>query len=182
MSNYTLKAIDHKAFLAARTNSQESIMYKRRTADEMIIIADEFDGAYVTKSIIPKLQARFPKASRMYLDQSKYSSMITLTIGYGTTYDNRDEFTICDKEKRRINGEALRKATESKIDEADEEQAELDRLEETVKHYNAIADAYAEIENDLRRFFHDLPYADFHMEDKYKGTITPEKFAATVAE
>lgn len=180
MSNYTLKAIDNETFVAARMKGREKIARECRTAHEMMIVASEFDGAYVTKAIIPKLQSRFPEASRVYLDQSRYSSIITLTIGYGSTYDNCDEFTICAKDNRRINGEALREAAKSKLQDASAEQTTLDRLEETVKHYNAIADAYAVIENDLRHFFHDLPYADYRLEDKYKGTITPEKFAETI--
>lgn len=180
MSYYTLKAIDRETFVTASMKGREEITRKRRAAHEMMIIASEFDGAYVTKAIIPKLQARFPEASRLYLDQSRYSSIITLTIGYGATYDNCDEFTICDKEKRRIDGKALQETAKSNLQEASNEQAALDRLEETVKRYNAIADAYAEIENELNHFFHDLPYADYHLEDKYKGTVTPEQFANTI--
>ena len=170
MSSNTLNAIDQEAFIAAQIKGQESINRERRTAAEMMIIADEFDGAYVTEAIIQKLQARFPEASGLHLNKYRYSSIITLTICHAGTYDNCDEFTICDKTNRRINGDALRKAAKSKVDASDAEQYAIDRLDETVKRYNAIAGAYAEIASDMRRFFPDLPYADYLMEEKHKAT------------
>ena len=165
MSNNSMNTIDAAALETTRTKVLRDIKKTRRAVDAMRTIADHFNGVYCTRRLLPQLTALFPSASHTYMSDPDYGGNIYLSIHYGSTYfpENTDEIFLCKAENRRIDGDAMRKAAERDAIRAGEKEEDLQRLDEVVAAYNAVAAEYAEIYEDMRTWFSEIPYADYQL-------------------
>ena len=177
--NYYFNSIRPDDLEKARAKGQHDITKARRKSAAMALIAAEFDGAYITKAILPKIKGHFPGAS-VYLSSPTYGDYIDLCLTYGQNYSDSIEFTICTKSSRRVVGSDLLKKSKSCAADADALEDDLNHLEDNVRIYNELAEAYAGIERELATFFENLPGSDWTLSEKYRKAITPEMFAATV--
>ena len=180
MSDRYMDTISPEMLAGAKKKGECEIMTARRRAAAMRIIAENLDGAYVTKRIIEKLKPIIPAADAFYLSSREYSDYVYLHIGYpedGYTRDY-DEITICDKETRRVNAENLNKSAAREEDEANEKQTLLDNLDAAAAEYNTIADRYAQIFKVLEPFMYgNIPYADYQLKERYKDMPLADLFA-----
>lgn len=180
MSYNTLKAIDAEALETARKKALADIGKERREAAALRIMADKLNGQYITKRIEPQLVSLFPGAVRAYMSQSY--DHVDVTISYSASnYNDRDYLTICSTSNRRIDPAAMIARAEQKEKEARSLEAALEHIEPLVDAYNAIAIHFAEIRDDVERFFPEIPYADWGLERKYRASFTPERFAEIIS-
>ena len=161
MSNSTMSIIDAPTLETTRMKVRASIEKKRRAVEGLRAIAKHFDGTYCTRRILPQLTALFPTATHSYMGDPDYVGNINLTISYG--YMDSDEFTLCKADNRRIDGAELNARAEKLAVSAGTAEDHLQHITETVSAYNAVAADYAEIYEDMREWFSDIPYADYQL-------------------
>lgn len=145
-----------------------------RCASVLRAIADNLDGAYITKRLEGKLAAIIPGASRVYLSHDKWSDYIDIHVEYPdcVRYDDQISLRICKTDTRRIEGDSLRGNAEMIEEEAAGKQRSLDNLDAAVEIYNNLADCYAKISHVLEDcLYGEVPYADYNLKKKYKDDL-----------
>ena len=167
MSNYSLNAIDAATLETTRTKILGDIKRTRRAVEGMRAIANHFDGVYCTRRILPQLTALFPSAQHVYMGDPDFVGNIYLTVSYG--YPDSDEIFLCKADNRRIDGAELNARAEKQAVSAGTSEDHLQRIEEVVSAYNTIAADYAEIYEDMREWFSDIPYADYQLQNQVKA-------------
>ena len=147
-----------------------------RMANALRIIADKMDNVYVTKRVEGKFLELITDATRVSMWPRNYSNDIELHIEYPDTRNYNDwcVFTICSTENRRIDGAKLREKANDMETWGCKTLAQLSQLDAAVALYNDVADRYAQIYEYLHHSFSDLPYADYWLQDKYRGQPLPE--------
>lgn len=185
MSNYILHSISNDKVREAKEKAKNRVEQCRRTSEAQRIVAERFDGTYITKRIEEKILEAVPGAKRVYLSQDRYSDNVHVYISYAASYcaEKQDAFFLCKKNERRLNGSQLIEAAKRNELEAMRWENLLGRIDGLVEQYNAIARQYAAIENDLNNIFnYDLPSSDYTYERESERENTPEKFLESVSE
>ena len=159
--SYSLDTIDAAKLATAKAKVLDDIKEDRRRSAAMRAIAKHFAGAYCTRRLLPQLAALFPDAKHVYIGEPDYGRRIYLYLCYG--FQNDDCIYLCTSDDRHIDGARLNADADSAAARAERSEAHLQRLDETVSAYNAIAADYAEIYSQMREWFSEIPYADYNL-------------------
>ena len=166
MDRITPEMIEKKKLEAANENKKEL-----RRAQAMRAVAENMDGAYITKRVEEKILSLIPDAERVFMYQPSYGDYVELSVSYPDTrnYGDGVSFRLCDTSNRRLNGKELLESAAKIEAKQEKNQRILEHLDEIAAAYNDLADQYARIYPALYDFFYDdVPYADYDLHRKYK--------------
>ena len=144
-------------------------MLRERAAAERII-AEELDGAYITKRLDAKLAELLPveRYERAYISAIGAGSLKYVHIHPSGVHSYNEcwDIALWNGDDKRVNGEKIKQAAKGHEEQAALIEKTLERFAEIVGTYNALATAYAGIYDDLHMFFDDLVYADYNARRK----------------
>ena len=170
MSSYSMNIIGledaNKAYSKA---VREARMLRERAAAERII-AEELDGAYITKRLDVKLAELLPvdRYERAYISAIGAGSLKYVHIHPAGVHSYNEcwDIALWNGDDKRVNGEKIKQAAKGHEEQAALIEKTLGRFAEIVGTYNALATAYAGIYDDLHMFFDNLVYADYNARRK----------------
>lgn len=183
MAGYRMEAINDSKLKDAKLKMEKKIDWYRRSADAARRIAENFNGAYITKRMEDKILAILPGAKRVWFYQANYTDHVSVHISFSDHYDREEisEIVLCRKDNRRLDAAKLIEYAKSEELNAMNCENLLGRIDCIVEKYEAIAKQYAEIEDDLNDFFsYSLPTCDSVYERIAKSETTPEKFLESI--
>ena len=146
----------------AYSNAVRKARLLRQRAAAERAIAENLDGAYITKRLDPKLHALFPDAKSTFISKyyggRKYAHIHPAGVH---CYSDAWDIDLWEGDDNRVNGEQIKRAAKHSDDEAAEIEKAVERFAEIIGTYNALATAYAGIYDELHVLISDTVYADY---------------------
>lgn len=165
----------------ATSDAKHEIGKEIRRARALRAIAENLDGAYVTKRLTDKLQALIPDADRVFISDRTFCGSIELHFSFPDTrsYDDYCVIRLCWTDTRRIVAADLIRDAEHAENKAADLQERLDVLPAAADLYNDLADRYARVYAVMEHFLYG--YIPLGM-STYSKTPVSELFPAPEAE